>query len=127
MRIISLQVLLKPGLAELLFPHLLLDIAAYDQDVALCPIISAQVKRHVFTKPYPQTRVVSLFLSCLNQLRNFHLESLDASKRKAKDESSELLSHFSASGGEAWHTVGSSRLSHAKPCRHFLQRAFLHV
>lgn len=102
---------IKPFVAELLFPHLLLDLAVHDLHDTFCSTLSEQIRQHILAKPYPDTRVVSLLLNCLNQLRNFHLEASDTSKRKSKEESSHLLTSFQRSEREPWETVSLDPLA----------------
>ena len=100
---------MKPELAELLLPQVLLDLAVYDSNAELCSIISAQVSAHIFTKPYPDSRVISLFLESLNKMRTFQLESSDT-KRRGIDDSSELLADFLKSTEGAWEKVRIQQL-----------------
>ena len=113
-----LQVKLKPELAELLLPQILLDLAVYDNNSELCSIISEQVRIHIFTKPYPDVRVVTLFLKCCNQLRTFQLESSET-KRRSKDDSSELLTDFLKSGEGAWEKVSTQQLHFSAAWTHW--------
>ena len=99
------QVKRKPALAELLMPHILLDLAVYDEEDILCTRITPQLDRHVFSKPYPEPRIMSLFVSCFNHIRTFHLESLDTAKKKGKEEGAELLVHFQKGEQEPWFKV----------------------
>ena len=97
----------KPQLAELLLPQVFLDLAVYDKNSGLRSVVSSRVKRHIFTRPYPDVRVITLFLECLNQLRTFQLESSDT-KRRSKDDTSELLTDFHKSVEGAWEKVSLS-------------------
>ena len=103
------QVKLKPELAELLLPQILLDLAVYDSNSELCSLVSAQVNTYIFTKPYPDVRVVTLFLECFNQLRTFQLESSET-KRRSKEDSAELLAQFLKSAEGAWEKVSTQQL-----------------
>lgn len=107
----------KPAIAELLLPHILLDLAVYDKGSAVCTLLTDRLERHIFCKPFPDMRVTSLFLDCLNFLHTFHLEALETSKRKSKEEGSELLGHFHKSG-DPWAKVEPS--SHLKVVQYCL-------
>lgn len=116
-----MQVRLRPPVAELLLPHLLLDLAVNDMSGDLCLQVSGQVVQHILCKPYPDSRVLALLLSCLNQVRTFHVESLDGSKKRLKDDSAELLTTFQKSGAEPWakardRTVLSNRRPFSEKC-----------
>lgn len=60
----------KASLAELVFPHVLGDLAARNEsDTELCKIISKKVEEHILGEENGDMRSIQLFLSALNTLR----------------------------------------------------------
>ncbi|KAG0604904.1 hypothetical protein M758_9G018000 [Ceratodon purpureus] len=70
LRISQRLVLKKASLAELVFSHLLGNLAARNEsDSGLCKIISKQVEEHILGEQNQDMRSIQLFLGALNTLR----------------------------------------------------------
>lgn len=115
--VLSTQVRHEPAFAELLLPHIFLEVAAYDvEQGVLGPIISRQVGRCMFQQPPPEPRVIGMMLKVLNHLRCFHLDGLrddPSGKRRAHGSSASLFtdSFPKSQVSSSWPKVSGGRCS----------------
>lgn len=81
-------VLLKPSLAELVFPHVLGNLAGRsDESSQICQVVSNQVEKYIFIESNETLRSIQVFLDAMNELRLCYVlekagSTLEPSKRK---------------------------------------------
>ena len=100
------QVLLKPKFAELLLPHVMLDLAvcASQEDTELRFVLSSNLSDHILNDPDCERKAVGLILEALNHLRSFYLDTIDSTNTQGKSSKLHLLKEFHEQG-QFWSKV----------------------
>ena len=93
-----MQVLRKPKLAELLLPHIFLDLAVFaaEQYDDLQYVLSGKISTLLLRDTTTDTRVISLILTCLDHLHSFNLDTQEGPDivNKMKSRSASILKEF---------------------------------
>lgn len=94
-------VLVKSEVAELLFPHVMVNLSSRkDVDVDLCQLISSQVQENILTEDNKLTKSIQVILDALNELRLCHVMERGTSSNSSKRENSKQYGRPSSYGSK---------------------------
>lgn len=95
-------VLVKSEVAELLFPHVMVNLSIRrDMDVDLCELISSQVQENILTEDNKLTKSIQVILDALNELRLCHVMERGTSSNSSKRENSKQYGSSSSYGSKS--------------------------
>lgn len=95
----------KPNLAELLMPHIFLDLVVYGTEAfgGIHDVLQKNLKR-LIKDGTTDTRVVSLLLTCLDHLYSFCLDSQRGPQAAKTAKHGDILAYFHVQR-QYWHRV----------------------
>ncbi|XP_055826815.1 serine/threonine-protein kinase ATM isoform X2 [Solanum dulcamara] len=94
-------VLVKSEVAELLFPHVMVNLSSRkDVDVDLCQLISSQVQANILTEENKLTKSIQVILDVLNELRLCHVMERGTSSNSSMRENSKQYGRPSSYGSK---------------------------
>lgn len=95
-------VLVKSEVAELLFPHVMVNLSSRkDVDVDLCRLISSQVQENILIEDNKLTKSIQVILDALNELRLCHVMERGTSSNSSKRENSKQYGRTSSYGSKS--------------------------
>ncbi|PHT88061.1 Serine/threonine-protein kinase ATM [Capsicum annuum] len=95
-------VLEKSEVAELLFPHVMVNLSSRRVlDVDLCQLISSQVQKNILTEENKLTKSIQVILDALNELRLYHAMERGTSSNFSKRDNSKQHGRPSSYGSKS--------------------------
>ncbi|KAM3319089.1 serine/threonine-protein kinase ATM isoform X3 [Capsicum chacoense] len=95
-------VLEKSEVAELLFPHVMVNLSSRRVlDVDLCQLISSQVQKNILTEENKLTKSIQVILDALNELRLYHAMERGTSSNLSKRDNSKQHGRPSSYGSKS--------------------------
>ncbi|KAM3381087.1 serine/threonine-protein kinase ATM isoform X3 [Capsicum galapagoense] len=95
-------VLEKSEVAELLFPHVMVNLSIRRVlDVDLCQLISSQVQKNILTEENKLTKSIQVILDALNELRLYHAMERGTSSNFSKRDNSKQHGRPSSYGSKS--------------------------